>query len=75
MSSVTIFYSQYKQVTPFISAEDHTCRESKISEPTLPRSGDVAKDLEMSISMRELSRTVTANCVMNGNQTFKGKTR
>lgn len=58
-----------------MSAEDHTCRESKISKPTLAGSRDVAKNLEMSISVRELSRTVTANCVMNGNQTFKGKTR
>lgn len=71
MSLVTIFYSQYKQVTLFISAEDHTYGESKISELTLSEIRDTAKNLEMSISMRELSRTVTANCVMNGNQTFK----
>lgn len=72
ISSVKIFYSCYKQVTPSIFTEDHTCRE-KVSEPTLARNREITRNLEMSISMGELSRTVTANCVMSGNQTCKGK--
>lgn len=73
-----------KQVTPFIAAEDHTCGGSKIAEPTLAGSKDVARNVKrkqisvrehFSISVREQNRTVTANCVMNGNQAFKGKTR